>query len=375
MKTTIISFIGIFSVSLMLLSCQKELSPEDPQQPLLDTDTSVIFAKKTIFHYVADSSIQLYKNNKLSGVKGYIIVDSSLTQNYTSTTSRFRYNNLGHLTEIQTEENASPNKILGTFKLTREGNKIKNIKWDELGIYGMDRNYDYESLNDTLLIRYNFNVGRDLYLDSSSVTMFTNLELNRLYRIFKEGEFDFTNVFSNSKGVHYNEREFRYDGKDMISVKYYGETFYTTTPYAYSHEADSAVCYFSRDRQVNSFLSDVETAILGKEFRILCYDQTDSVSWVLNNYFNWGNWFSFGSLTSPRDAFQYENVFNASVNPLTHSTIDYAVKRDGVIADQNQGFLYKKLVYSLDELKRIKNIKEYDASTNQLVVENYFYYP
>jgi hypothetical protein len=51
------------------------------------------------------------------------------------------------------------------------------------------------------------------YLDSASVTIFADTGLNKIYRMFKEGEFDYTNVFFDAKGVFYNEREFQYSGK------------------------------------------------------------------------------------------------------------------------------------------------------------------
>jgi hypothetical protein len=345
---------------------------------IVNIDTTVVFTKKTFFHNnqanQIDSSIQIFRNNKINGSKGYIVKERY--NQTTPTTSIFKYNSLGQLNEIATTEDTQLSAALSTVNLTWDENKIVHIKWDNLGSYGMDRYYNYEVLNDTLLIQYTQNIGRDLYLDSATVTLSTDLGLNKIFGITKGGEFDYTNIFFNAKGVFYNERKFHYLGNNIESVKYYGETYYNTTPYSYSFEADSSLCYFNRQPLVNTFLSDIEKDIFGKEYKLLCYDQTDSVNLILDSYFNTGSWSTGVNLGDPmQDYFQSESVLNNSQDPIIESKINYAVRRDKLITEQQSGYLYKKLAYVLDSSKRVVVIKEYDAFTNALITEFQFIYP
>lgn len=344
----------------------------------LNTDTSVLFTKKTYYYFgqpnPADSSIQIFKNNTIDGTKGYII--NTKHNQFPSSTSTFKYNNFGQLIEILTSEVEPSPGILSTVHLTWNQGKIIRIKWEEPGSYGMDRHYNYSTFNDTLLIRYAQSLGRNYYLDSAAVTIFTDTGLNKIYRMYKGGEFDYTNVFSDSKGVFYNERSFHYTANNITSVKYYGETFYNITPHPYSIEADSAVCFFTRDSQVSTFLPDIEESILGKEFKLLCYDQTDSVSWIRDNYFTSGDWLSNSNYERPQqDFYQSGSVFNNSLDPVTEAKINYDVRKDGIITEQKTGDLYKKLVYTLDLNNRIILVREYNTLTNDLVTMFQFIYP
>lgn len=368
---------------LLTASCQKEVMDPVPD-PILTgiTDTSIIFTKKLAYNYgQADTITWVYRKNMINGAKGYMVTATSKLDPQYAKITYFGYDYQGHLTTMDFKYPADPQSSQSRVTLTWDQNRISRIKWedDPSNSQGMDRRYHYEMINDSLLIRYAFNYGQSLYLDSSTVNIFADKNFNKIYRIFKSVDFDFTTI-SGEKYAYYNERSYKYSGNDISSVSYYGETYFafgSTSPHSY--ESYAAEFNFSRLQDVNPIFTDLEKDMFGKEYKMLCYDNAnDTVSYFLSDYFDYSNGMYNDiprfDLTT-QDFPQTHSALGTTVGPLISATTDYHLRTEGGTAGQRTGFVFYNAVYTLDNLKRIKTIKRYIPGTNTLIGDFIFSYP
>ncbi len=360
---------------IILSSCQKDLvDPVTPPPQTGITDTSIIFTKTAAYNYgQPDTVTSVYRKNMINGVKGYVV---TTTYSQSTEVTYFRYDNSGHLTTLERKVQAYPQDN-STVTLTWDQNRITRIKGGESSSYGMDRSYHYEMINDTLLISYAYNVGRDVYLDSFTVNIFAEKNFNKVYGIFKSCDFDANSRFGQNGG-YYNERIYKYSGNDIASVSFYGETYFATLSAGHSYESFDAVFNFTRQEQVNPILSDLENDMFGKEFKMLCYDDSqDTVSYWLSDFFDYIGDYNPGAYfgNKSQDFVQLHSALGASVSPILTATANYKFETDNGAAEQKNGFRFFDVAYSLDNLKRIKTIKRYEPGTSNLVVDFSFYYP
>ena len=370
--------ITLLFIGIAFTSCQKDPVNPDTAPPQTGiTDTSVVVTKKAASNYgQQDTVTTVYRRNMINGVKGYIITSTSKSDPGNTLFTYFRYDNSGNLIEIEDKLTGYP-QLISKVIITWDQNRISRIKWDNSELYGMDRTYHYEMINDTLLISYAYNVGRDLYKDSLTVNIFAEKNFNKLYRIFQNCNFDFKPIFG-EKGNYYNERIFNYSGNDISSINYYGETYFASPSAPHGYESFDAVCNFTRQQQVNPVLSDLENDLYGKEFKMLCYDDaSDTLSYFLNDFFEYTginyNVPNFGNTS--QNFVQSHSALGASVAPLLKASVSYKLETESGMVGQDTNLTYFDAVYTFDAAKRIKTVKWYAPGTNNLAVDYSFYYP
>lgn len=361
---------GILIIGMFFCSCQKEVFYETEFTDT-QTDTSIVLKKKTVYHlgFGEDSVLTIYKRNKINGVKGYIIYDTGYTLGYRSK-AEFKYNNAGHLTDIIQTANAPTSPFTSIKKITWQGNKLRQIYWTENGTIRMNREFDYFVSGDSLHIEYDINSSSPGFLDSSRTVIICDTSMKKMFGLFTSGVIDIPLLGTQS--IHVGQTSYNYLGNNLMFSKQYLEVFNTGTSVPYTHLIDSAVLRFTRDNQASTFLNDLENDVLGKELRILAYNQNDSISWWFDDFFNYGN----QNLTHlSNSSYFFRNIYTGVFSPMTNATIDYVIYHDGTENDRKTSLLLKKQTYTYDALFRIKSIKEYDSQTNQLLSETYFYYP
>ena len=370
----------IIILGIIVSSCQKELADPVTTPPQTGiTDSSVILTRIAAYNYgQPDTLTSVFRKNMINGVKGYIVTTTQKLYPHSTYITSFGYDNSGHLTTLDYKDPADP-LYYSKVTLTWDQNRITRIKWDDRssGSYGMDRSYHYEMINDTLLISYAYNVGRDVYLDSFTVNIFAEKNFSKLYRIFTSCDFDFTPRFG-EKGAYYNERIYKYTGNDIASVSFFGETYFTSPSAPHSYESFDAVFNFTRQQQVNPILSDLENDMFGKEFKMLCYHEgQDTVAYFLSDIFDYSG--SYNDVPNFGNTSQYfvqeHSALGASVAPLLTATVDYKLATETGTVGQETGYVYVDAAYTLDNLKRIKTIKRYLPGTNNLLVDYSFSYP
>lgn len=292
MRILFVALIAIFVFS----SCQHEiddvLPDPDPTDPTNITDTSVI-ARVTKICYDCgmpggDSTIHLFRNNTRSGVKGYIVYTKGYSNNFLnssdSSTTRFTYNNSGHLTTIDNNYFYGGG-ISDAFKweFIRNNNLITRIKYTESGYLLMNRAINYRSSHDSLYITMKAR-HEAIVIDSTNFTIVTDTGCNKLFSIYAEG------VFNDFSGGAYNSRDwgtFKYLGDNVVEQTYFRLDTVTGTASDF-HGKDSAVLKYTRIPTAGDFWNTLEKKMLGKELRILS-TFADSTEIIFENLFHFAN--------------------------------------------------------------------------------------
>jgi|CXWL01.1.fsa_nt_gi hypothetical protein len=365
---------GLFIMTcfLLLFGCQKEIN-FDLNSPLTTTDTSVILRVKKINYWNPgyDSSIYVYRNNLRNGIKGFYSFDTTSypgggKDNFKT---EFKYNNNGNLTQIvQSGTDAAGTPFASVRDFSWSNNDISKIKWIENGSIIMNRNYDYETTHDSLIIRSEFYKTNlpGIWTDSASYILVADTGYNKAHTLLESG----LHFFNGTQTGYYYQMNNEYNGSDITREKLFGERFLLSGPGPFNHRVDSCVVDYQRILTSNDFLRNMEEKILGKQLRILSHDK-DSVSYIFDEFFDYyGNWTNSPSTTR----FYFSNIQSSSMHSLNNAFMTFKVTDDGVIINQGNQKQIIKRVFSFDAQNRIQRIKEYYTYTGQLVTDIYFYY-
>lgn len=364
---------ALFIVLVLFTACQNELENElNPPTPQNLTDTSVVLIKKSVEPYFpGDTVTMIFRHNTINGVKGYKV--TGLYANDPESVAYFRYDAAGYLKEIQYISH-QPFTDSTTLRITRQQNRITRMQWNE--VPGMDRAITYDQFNDTLLVKFNYNIGGSLYLDSLDVTLFTNSNFSRLYSMHIDGTFDRTGIFADDIGESYTDRRYHYTGNNLSSITSINESFYTNPSPPYSHQEINSVVNFTRMNGVSTFLTDLERDMFGNDFRLLSFARRDdTLSYFISDFFDYtGYAFSInGAFTE--DALQDQSILGAVTAPMLTASTTFTIKQNGVVASQGNAAIYHNLQYSLYGNGRIKSIKQTDPVTNAITANYLFEYP
>ena len=360
----------------ILSGCTKEMSVENnsvaPGPAGNQTDTSVILTRKIIYYNggVADSARSIYYNNTINGVKGYIVKDTSYATG-SSSKFTFTYDSKKRLTGIDEARFENNRPLHAYYTVTWLGNEISNFKWIEDGAIYMNRNYDYQYAGDSMLIRVNYNIGKNIYLDSFSTVMVADTGWNKIKTIYETEVFDYTGLGTNTiTGYEVSQKYFTYSGNNLLSLKLQGEAQINNSPLPYQYVDDTSTMTFLRQTQTNGFLNSMEKDFFGKELRLLSHLLNDSL-YLIDNFFYYGDNSAYGSLYLDNT---YANIYGAAYSPVSEARVTGVTWHNGILSDQKNNILRHKSAYTLDSQNRILDMKEYDAFSGQLILELVYTY-
>jgi hypothetical protein len=347
---------------LSLFSCQKEIGPpEMPRTASSSTDTSVIatVTMTCVECSTPDSTIVVYQNNTRNFVKGYLL--HKTLGNGEKTQTDFRYDGLGKLVQV-VEKTIAP--IIGDSTetiVTWQGHHLGKIRItstiDPNWPIWMNRNYQTRTSRDTLYITTSY--GRPPGSLASSLNndeILADTSYNRLHRMNRWGYY----------GLHAgNNSDFGYDITEKDIFTYAGNNIssrimtrqHSTRPGNINYPSvmqDTSQINFTHSTSRSHFWDSLQKSIIGRELRLLCLLDDDSVTISFQNLS-----LTYTNLSNFNTALQ----FRTPVEALTSSYVQW---RDGVQTISPERYR-REYRYTFDSKNRPISIETYDPQRGQIL--------